>query len=604
MTDYGRGQGSEPWHPQDPHYGDQGWGEDPQAQPPASGSWDDPYGTGQAGQPQQPSYPEYQQHQPHQQEYPQHQQPHYPHAGQQEQYPQHEQYSQQEQYPQPHQPHQPQYGQHQQDYGSRQQHRPQQPYPGEAYPQPGAWDPTTGQPYAAPGTYGGQQPSGYDTGEHYPDPYGTDQAYPPPRPQHMRADPAQRPAPGPDPETGWDPGPDQGEEDFFTRRDDDRDWDEEDEDEEAGGGRAGRRRTAGGSKPRKRRGGCACLGVALLLVGGVATAGYYGKQFYDSRFGAPEDYAGEGTGEVQVEIPEGATLTQMGNILKEAGVVKSVGAFTRAAGNQTIQPGYYTLRLEMSAAAAVETMTDPATLNTLTVPEGLRASRVYEAIDAKLGLEDGTTADVAASGTIELPDWADDHEDIKDPLEGFLFPARYDIGDKTTPESLLQAMVDRASARYAEHGVEDAAAELGLDSPLQVVAVASLVQAEGMTDDDFRMMSEVIYNRLQPDNDITNRMLQFDSTYNYLMNQSELKITEAEILGNKDPYNTYVWKGLPPGPIGNPGDKAIEAALNPTADGWMFFITLDGTNTEFTKTHEEHEELRKEFNERQGISGG
>lgn len=587
MTDYGRGQGADPWHPQDPYYGDQGWGEQPGAEP--GGHGEDPYGTGGAGHPQHSGRPQ------------EHPHPQHPHHGDQ----QHGAYPPD---PSGHRQHHPPAGPHepypQQQYGGQPEYHGsypgRSPYPGEPYPQPGTWDPATGQPYAAPGY--GERPGGYDTGEQYPDPYATDQAYPPPRPRHLRTEPDGRPGPhadGPrphaDPETGWDPGPDQGEEDFFSRRDeDDGDW--EDEDDASRSGRRGRT----GQKPRRRRGGCACLGVALLLVGGLAVGGYYGKQFYDSRFGPPEDYAGEGTGEVQVEIPPGVTLTQMGNILKEAGVVKSVGAFTRAAGDQTIQPGFYTLRLEMSAEAAVEIMTDPSTLNTLTVPEGLRASRVYEAIDSKLGLEEGTTADVAASGSIELPDWADDHEDIKDPLEGFLFPARYDIGEKTTPESLLQSMVDRASASYAEYGIEEAAAGLGLDSPLQVVTVASLVQAEGMTDDDFKQMAEVVYNRLQPDNDVTNQMLQFDSTYNYLMNQSELEISEKEILGNDDPYNTYVWKGLPPGPIGNPGANAVEAALSPTSEGWMFFISLDGETTEFTKTHEEHEELREKRNEQVG----
>jgi UPF0755 protein len=571
MTEYGRGPGSEPWYPQDPYYADQGWGEDATDQTAAGSSWD-PYGTGQQGQ-QQP-YPQ-------EQTYPQHQQP----------------------YPQQH----PQQSQHQQPYPQQHQQQPQhhqqqqQSYPGEQYPQQGGWDPATGQPYATPG-YGGQQPQpgGYDTGEHYQDPYGAGQGYPPPRPRHLREEPpGGRPDPQADPDTGWDPGPDQGESDFFTRSED---TDYDDYEDEDAGGRSGRRSAGRKPKPRKQRGGCACLGVALLLVGGIATAGYYGKEFYDTRFGAPEDFSGEGTGEVQVEIPEGATLTQMGNILKDAGVVKSVAAFTAAAGDQSIQSGYYTLRLEMSADAAVEVMTDPSTLNTLTVPEGLRASKVYEAIDSKLGLEEGTTADVAASGSIELPEWADDHDDIKDPLEGFLFPARYDIGEKTTPESLLQSMADRASAKYAEYEIEDAADGLGLDSPLDVITVASLVQAEGMTSDDFEQMAEVIYNRLQPDNDITNQLLQFDSTYNYLMNQSELKITEAEVLGNDDPYNTYVWKGLPPGPVGNPGDDALEATLDPSEEGWMFFISVDGETTTFTKTLEEHEELRDEFNENVGNS--
>ncbi|WP_103502335.1 endolytic transglycosylase MltG [Streptomyces sp. SM14] len=460
-----------------------------------------------------------------------------------------------------------------------------------------------GQGYDQQGNrgYSGQEDGrdGYDTGERPAHDGGTaygdgDPHAPPPAPGRGRGDAAPRRRtedPEPDPDTGWDPGPDQGEKDFFTRADGD--WDEADDADR------GRR----GAKPAKRRGGVACLGVAVLLVGTVGVAGYYGKQFYDSRFGPPADFAGEGTGEVFVEIPEGSNLTQMGNILKDAGVVKSVGAFTRAAEGSSIQAGYYALREEMSAEAAVEVMTDPATLNTLTFPEGLRTEQVYAAIDDKLDLADGSTAEIAASGSIELPDWAvADHDDIKDPLEGFLWPARYDIGPETEPEALLQSMVDRAAAGYAEQGVEDAAEGLGLSSPLEVITVASLVQAEGKTSDDFTQMAEVIYNRLKPDNDVTNQLLQFDSTYNYLMGQSEIAITEAEILGNKDPYNTYVHKGLPPGPIGNPGADAVAATLSPTNEGWMFFISIDGNETVFTRTHDEHNDLREEFNERQGLS--
>jgi UPF0755 protein len=163
-------------------------------------------------------------------------------------------------------------------------------------------------------------------------------------------------------------------------------------------------------------------------------------------------------------------------------------------------------------------------------------------------------------------------------------------------------MVTRANEEYGKVDLEGAAKKYKLDGPWQVLTVASLVQAEGLTHDDFRKMAEVVYNRLKPDNTATNRKLEFDSAFNYLKNQSKIKISSSEIRSNNDPYNTYYHPGLPPGPIGNPGDEALRATLNPTGDGWMFFISLDGKKTEFTKTAADHEKLNQKFKEQHGLN--
>jgi UPF0755 protein len=162
-------------------------------------------------------------------------------------------------------------------------------------------------------------------------------------------------------------------------------------------------------------------------------------------------------------------------------------------------------------------------------------------------------------------------------------------------------MVARANEQYTKIGLEEKAEGLGLDGPWELLTVASLLQAEGKTHDDFRKMSEVIYNRLKPTNTETNRKLQFDSTFNYLMRQSKIHISESEINTNPDPYNTYYHRGLPPGPISNPGDEALQAALNPTEDGWIYFVATDGVKkTEFAKTHDEFLKLKDKFDASSG----
>lgn len=347
----------------------------------------------------------------------------------------------------------------------------------------------------------------------------------------------------------------------------------------------------------------ACLVVAAVLVGGVGGIGYFGYQFWQGQFGAAEDYAGNGSGEVQVEIPKGALGNEIGNILKKAGVVKSVDAFISAQQKNpkgiAIQAGVYTLKKEMSAESAVALMLNPASQANFVIPEGKRNTWVYDQLDKRLDLKEGTTKGIARAkaDSLGLPDWAKNHKDVKDPLEGFLFPASYPVSKTAKPEEVLRKMVSRANAEYTKLDLEAKSSELGLKGPWQLVTVASLVQAEGKTHDDFRKMAEVIYNRLEPDNKETYQLLQFDSTLNYLKGQSEIKISEKEANSNPDPYNTYKHTGLPPGPIGNPGNDALASMLNPTNDGWIYFVATDGMNkTEFAKTHTEFLKLKDKFN--------
>lgn len=575
MTEYGRGPGSEPWHPEDPLYGDQGWGGQQAA-----------HGQGQYGD-QQQSYPQD------------------PYAQQHQQYQSHQQYPQQQSYdPQHHQYEQPQ------QYGTPQQD-PYAQQPGAQQQYNGGWD--TGQQAAMP--YGAepqdpyaQQPGGYDAAQDY---YGTPEAYPPPQPPGRRDAAAEQHQQQQQPPTDWDPDEQQEEtHPFFTGADEPagREPRDDDDDPDDDGSRASRRDRGGGDRrggkgKKKSRSGVACLVVSVVLLGGVGGVGYVGYTFWKKQFGAPADYAGAGTGEqVEVEIPEGSLGYDIANILRKKGVIKSSDAFVAAQNDnpkgKLLQAGVYLLKKEMSAASAIELMLDPKSQNAFVIPEGTRNATVYKMIDKRLQLEEGTTAKIAKTKaeSLGLPDWVDDNPDVKDPLEGFLYPAAYPVAKGSKPEDALKRMVTRANKEYGELDLAAAAKKHKLDGPWQVITVASLVQAEGKTHDDFRKMSEVVYNRLKPSNTETNQLLQFDSALNYLKNQSNIKISEAETQENNDPYNTYKKRGLTPGPISNPGADALAAALNPTTEGWLYFVATDGRHkTEFAKTYDEHLRLKKKF---------
>ncbi|WP_405411673.1 endolytic transglycosylase MltG [Streptomyces rubiginosohelvolus] len=586
MTEYGRGPGSEPWHPEDPLYGDQGWDGRQAA-----------HGQGQYGD-QQQSYPQ----DPYTQQHPNHQQ----YQGHQQQpYDQHQQYGQQ-------QNHQHQQQNHQQ-YGT-----PQDPYAQQPGAQPqynGGWD--TGQQAAMP--YGAepqdpyaQHPGGYDTGQDY---YGTPEAYPPPQPPGRReAAPEQQPQqqqPHQQASTDWDP--DQPQEEthpFFTGADDpaDREPRDDDDDPDDDGSRSSRRdrggnERRGGKGKKKSRSGCACLVVSVVLVGGLGGVGYVGYTFWKKQFGAPADYAGSGSSEqVEVEIPEGAFGYDIANILRKQGVIKSSDAFVAAQNDnpkgKLIQAGVYLLNKEMSAASAVTLMLDPKSQNAFVIPEGTRNTTVYKMIDTRLKLKKGTTADIAKTKaeSLGLPDWADDNPDVKDPLEGFLYPAAYPVAKGSKPEDALKRMVSRANKEYGKLDLEGSAKKLGLKTPWELITVASLVQVEGKYKHDFDKVARVVYNRLKPGNMETVGRLEFDSTVNYIKGQSTLDIGAVDDLRKiDDPYNTYKIIGLPSGPISNPGADALHSAMNPTPGPWYYFVSINEDKTVFAETNEEHEKNRREY---------
>ncbi|MGW0581401.1 endolytic transglycosylase MltG, partial [Streptomyces sp. NPDC002920] len=493
MTEYGRGPGSEPWHPEDPLYGEPGW-------------------DGQQAHQGQPAYGGQPQHH------------HYPQQSQQQEYGdwtdgQAQQYDPQQYDPQQYdqqQYHQQQYGhQYEQQQYEQQQYDPQQydqryAQQGQQGYHEGGWDGTgtaAHVPYAAdPGDPYGQQAAAY--GAQQPDFYGTPDAYPPPEPPaRRRAEPETVPEPEPESESeseseqkpderiDWDPGPEQQDEHpFFADGgggSPDDGSDEDDDDPEGRGGRRGRGgrggveggKTAKGKK--KSRNGCACLIVALVFVGGIGGVGYVGYHFYQNRYSTAPDYSGGGTSTVSVEIPKGAGGAAIGRELKKAGVVKSVDAFVSAFTSNSragsIQAGAYVLKKEMSAKSAVDMMLDPTSQANVVVAEGQRNVEVYKRIDAKLGLSAGATRKIAEKDykNLGLPDWANDNKEIKDPLEGFLFPGTYPAAKGMKPESILKAMVARADTAYKKYDLEGKAENFKLDNPLQLLTVASLVQAEG-----------------------------------------------------------------------------------------------------------------------------
>ncbi|QDY75664.1 endolytic transglycosylase MltG [Streptomyces qinzhouensis] len=220
---------------------------------------------------------------------------------------------------------------------------------------------------------------------------------------------------------------------------------------------------------------------------------------------------------------------------------------------------------------------------TLLIPEGRRAAQVYEAVDRVLGERPGTTRRAVGTAGLNLPAAARGNP------EGYLFPATYPVGPDSTPASLLARMVDTANQRFAADKVAAGARRVGT-TVYETVAIASIVQAEAATAEDMGKVSRVIHNRLA-----RGMPLQMDSTLNYALRRTTVDTSLADTRINS-PYNSYVRKGLPPTPIDNPGDQALDAALAPTPGKWLFFVTVAPGDTRFSTTFAEHQRHVADFN--------
>lgn len=337
-------------------------------------------------------------------------------------------------------------------------------------------------------------------------------------------------------------------------------------------------------KPRRSGRRLGCLFVALAIVAVATFAAYTVLRPVVDGFLESDDYPGPGTGEVQIVVNDGDTGRAIGATLEKADVVKTAKAYLDAAAadarSAAIQPGSYTMKKQMTAQAALDILVDTKnrTVPRVTVREGLWKSEVFAALSKGTGVPVAeyvaAAKDPAALG---LPAAA------KGNVEGYLYPATYEFPVKATAAQQLKIMVAQALAELQKAGVSEADYQ-------KTLIVASIVEGEAGVADRGKV-ARVVENRLDNPTGPTVGLLQMDSTVNYAL-QKRGNLTKAEYDSAKSSrYDTYAFKGLPPGPISSPGAKAIEAAANPTEGPWFYFVTVnyDTGETLFATTQAEHD---------------
>jgi UPF0755 protein len=297
---------------------------------------------------------------------------------------------------------------------------------------------------------------------------------------------------------------------------------------------------------------------------------------------AAADFSGSERGpEIILEIPAGATGSEVARLLYEKGVIASSLAFFRVAVSDErsarIAPGEHRVDTKISAREALEQLLEPdRILNLIRIRDGSRLTEVLSALK-----DVGFTNEQIKSALTEIRVQAPFNEKK---LEGLLYPAFYSKSKTDTAKSLLQSMVNRFEA-----STQDLVWEYRDFKPYELLTIASLVESEGIPI-DFPKVAQVIYNRLR-----LGMPLQFDSTVHYIFDRRgeiQLSLKDTQV---KNPYNTFQNRGLPPGPIGSPTRAAIEATLNPESGPWLYFVTVLPKETKFTEDYEEFLLFKAEY---------
>lgn len=310
---------------------------------------------------------------------------------------------------------------------------------------------------------------------------------------------------------------------------------------------------------------------------------------------------------VELTVPTGATFTTVADTLSERGLVGSPALFVlygRLRGDDHhVRAGRYAFSTNASWSDILSALTRGTVVTeSVTIPEGFRLTQIAERLAAITELPpDSVLARLSSPGTDTL---------VRVPgpgLEGYLFPDTYRFAPGVGVGTVVRTMV----ARY--HAFWTPARRARLDSlgmtEQQGVTLASIVQAEARVVDEMPTISSVYHNRLR-----RGMLLQADPTVLYALGGPRERLLYAAIDSVADsPYNTYRRPGLPPGPIGSPGEAALEAALYPSGEPYLYFVArLDGTHV-FSRTLAEHnrnvaqyrrQRARQHQNEVSGAAGG
>ena len=361
-----------------------------------------------------------------------------------------------------------------------------------------------------------------------------------------------------------------------------------------------------------RRAGRIARNIIVFLILILSLAGFFGYRYVSDAVGAKDV---KSTKFISVEIPENSGSSYIGQLLESAGVIKSGKVFnyyTKFKNISNLKSGYYNLQPSMTMDEIIEALQKKGSdkpqepsLGTVLVKEGYTIEQIAKAIEVNSSAKKGKHSSTGLKAKDFLKLMKDDvfltkmkakyptllanlpkDTDAKYVLEGYLFPATYNIHDDTTVESLAEEMLSTMDTYLSPYYATISSSNHNVN---EILTLASLVEKEGATDDDRKNIASVFYNRLDSD-----MALQSNIAVLYALGKLGQETTLKEdvtIDTNIDSlYNDYVHKGLMPGPVDSPSLSAIEAVINPSSTKYMYFVADVSTgNVYFAESYEEHQ---------------
>jgi len=392
---------------------------------------------------------------------------------------------------------------------------------------------------------------------------------PPPGPTRREVQQARRRTPDPQPDLRDEP-------------DDDYD-DLGEEDDEHGTSRRGRAAAVDAAKAhrrRHRRRNLAALAIVLVIIVPVVTfLAWFVYQLNPP--GGPGD-----TIEGGVEIPGDASLSHIGDILAGESVIGSSWAFQfygKVTGSGPFESGTYEFQTDMGVRDAMKRLDagppQPTGDIELTIPPGMTLEQTAQIVGELPDRDADTFLQLAQAGAVQSR-----YRPEGGSLEGLVFPDTYLIGPQEDETAILQKLVNQFDLVADRVGLANSAATNGR-TPYETVIIASMIEREAGVEADRPLISAVIRNRIDQ-----GMLLQIDAVNCYAKpgGCAENPLTDAD-KQQDTPYNTYLYPGLPPTPISGVTEAALQAALNPTADTFLFYVIGDESGAHvFANTLDEH----------------
>lgn len=322
------------------------------------------------------------------------------------------------------------------------------------------------------------------------------------------------------------------------------------------------------------------ISITFFSISVLSSLAVFVTIFYLLRYLSPVDMNAKPT---QLKIAPGMSSIGIANQLAKNNLIQNSWAFLFAAhlsgANHRLQMGSYRLSGAMSIPQIIDHLkTGKVITHQFVVPEGLTVRQI-----GKLWEKAGFGTAAAFDEAVRDPKWQQNYEIEADTLEGYLFPNTYQFPDGATPDVIIKIMLDESKRRWTDEFC-NAAKALNF-SRHEVITLASIIETEARVSDERPLISAVFHNRLR-----RGWKLQADPTALYGLGNPDRPPRAAD-LRTDTPYNTYVYKGLPPGPICNPGMASILAALHPAAVDYMYFVAIGEGRHHFSKTLREHQNM-------------